>query len=319
MNPDGVSVLVPETALREQLEPVPASVELVPVPEAGSLPDRAHRAELLVVSHELSPRLPELVRLPALHVVQTLSAGVDWLLPLVPDGLRVCNASGVHDGPVSEWVAAVVLAMERRLRAFWELQREGRWDEDVNSATATGPSAVGRIDDLEGKLVLVLGHGSIGRALEARLRPFGVRVVGVARHARPGVRTLDELPALLPLADVVVLLLPLTPESEGLVDERFLARMQDGALLVNAARGAIVDTEALERELRAGRLRAALDVTDPEPLPPGHSLWTAPNVLVTPHVAGSTTRWLERAYRFVGDQLRRYAAGEPLANVRSDY
>jgi len=144
-------------------------------------------------------------------------------------------------------------------------------------------------------------------------------VVGIAKHRRPGVSTVDALPRLLPAADVVVLLLPLTPETDGIADGRFLDQMKSGALLVNAARGRLVDTEALLEGLRAGRVRAALDVTDPEPLADGHPLWSAPGVLITPHVAGAPIRWRARAYRFVGDQLRRYASGEPLRNVRAGY
>ena len=127
------------------------------------------------------------------------------------------------------------------------------------------------------------------------------------------------MPELIPGADIVVLLAPLTDATRGMVDSRFLASMHDGALLVNAARGQIVDQVSLEGELRAGRLRAVLDVTDPEPLPHGHSLWSAPNVWITPHTGGTSRRWKQRAYRFVGDQLRRYAHGEPLMNVRTDY
>jgi len=303
-----VKVVVPADAPTELLGPLPDGVELVREPS----PD----AELLVLGFEPPPPLEAL---PALRVIQTPSAGVEWLLPFVPEGITICNGSGIHDTPVAEWVVAMILALRRRLPEFCELQRRGRWEGDVNEGTATGPSPLGSIDDLERATVLVLGHGSIGRALEARLAPFGARTVGIARHARPGVEPLERVPELLPEADVVVLLLPLTAETEGLVDAAFLARMPDGALLVNAARGKLVDTGALERELRAGRLRAALDVTDPEPLPPDHSLWSAPGVLITPHVAGSVSALQARSYRFAGDQIRRYAAGEPLLNVRTDY
>jgi phosphoglycerate dehydrogenase-like enzyme len=124
----------------------------------------------------------------------------------------------------------------------------------------------------------------------------------------------DELPALLPDADVVVLITPLTAETRGLVDAAFLARMKDGALLVNVARGAVVDTDALTAEVRAGRLEAALDVTDPEPLPPEHPLWSLPGVLISPHVGGTSTAFEPRARRLIAEQLRRWAAGEPLDN-----
>jgi phosphoglycerate dehydrogenase-like enzyme len=165
--------------------------------------------------------------------------------------------------------------------------------------------------------VLVLGYGSIGRAVATRLAPFGVRAVGIARRAREGVEPPEALARLLPEADAVVVLLPHTPETDRLVDAAFLARMKPGAILINAARGRIVHTEALVQALHARRVRAALDVTDPEPLPPDHPLWRAPNVLITPHVAGAVARWRARAHRFAGEQIRRYAAGQPLLNVRS--
>lgn len=171
------------------------------------------------------------------------------------------------------------------------------------------------LPDLEGKRVLLLGYGSIGKAVEERLRPFGVEVLPVARHARPGVYTPQDLPHLLPQADAVVVLLPLTPETRRLVDREFLSRMKPGALLVNAGRGPVVDTEALLEAVREGRVRAALDVTDPEPLPPGHPLWRAEGVFITPHVAGLSQGFHRRAARFLADQVGRYLRGEPLRNV----
>jgi phosphoglycerate dehydrogenase-like enzyme len=148
-----------------------------------------------------------------------------------------------------------------------------------------------------------------------RLAPFGVELVGVARTARDGVHGIDELDALLPGADAVVNLLPLTPATRGLVDARVLARMSPGSLLINAGRGATVDTAALVEALHAGHVRAVLDVVDPEPLPPGHPLWTAPGVLISPHSAGDTHGAERAAWALAGEQLRRYAAGEPLRNV----
>jgi len=296
-----VKVLIPQDLPPAALGTLPPTVELTR--------ERAPDVELLVAGHSGSRELAELLgQLPSLRLVQTLSAGIDWLPP-VPAGVTVCNGSGIHDIPVAEWCVAAILAMNRRLPDFLALQAEGRWEREASAL----------IDDLEDAEVLVLGHGSIGRALEARLAPFGARVVGVAKHERPGVHALAEVPELLPSADVVVVLLPLWEETRGLVDGPFLDRMRPGALLVNAARGGLVDTAALEKRLRAGRLRAALDVIDPEPLPPEHSLWSAPSLLLTPHVAGGTARSDERAYRFVGDQLRRVAAGEPLLNVRTEY
>lgn len=236
------------------------------------------------------------------EVVQTLSAGVDWILPLVPEGVVLCNGSGIHDAPVAEWVVMGLLALLKDLPGFLEAQKERRW-------------VPRRLPDLEGKRVLLLGYGSIGKAVEARLRPFGVEVFPVAKHPRPGVYTLQDLPHLLPQADAVVLLLPLTPETRGVVDREFLARMRPGALLLNAGRGGLVETEALLEALREGRVRAALDVTDPEPLPEGHPLWQAPGLVLTPHVAGLSEGFTRRAARFLAEQALRYLRGEPLLNV----
>lgn len=289
------------------MEPLPKDVELVAEPG----PD----VELLVLAQHFGDDLPALFkRLPGLKVVQAFSAGVDWLLPLIPPGVVLCSAVGVHDASVSEWVMAAMLAMRRRLPEFGDAQRRAEWNRTI--AEPDEPSQH-PIADLEGQTVLVVGYGSIGRALGLRLAPFGVRLIGIAQHARSDAEPLKSLPRLLPDADVVVDLLPLTPETNKVVDADFFARMKAGALFVNAGRGGTVDTDALVGALRSGHIRAALDVTDPEPLPPGHPLWHAPNVLITPHVAGNVAREESRAYQFAGEQIRRYAAGEPLVGLRA--
>jgi len=288
--------------MRRELEPLPEGVQLVAEPGSD--------VEFVVLNFDIADRLPGLFdELPRLRVVQSLSAGVDWLLPMVPPGVIVCRAVGVHDGPVSEWVVAAILAMQRRLPDFIEFQRRAEWNRS--------PAEPSTIDDLDGHTVVVVGYGSIGRALSARLAPFGARVIGVARNARDDSQPVSALPALLSQADVVVNLLPLTPETEKFVDAAFLARMKPGALFVNAGRGKTVDTDALLESLRSGRVRAALDVADPEPLPADHPLWHAPNILITPHIAGSVARWNERGHRFAGEQIRRYAAGRPLLGVET--
>ncbi|MFI7079928.1 2-hydroxyacid dehydrogenase [Micromonospora sp. NPDC049903] len=248
--------------------------------------------------------------LPDLAVVQLLSAGADAWVGRVPDGVMLCDARGVHDPSTAEWVVTAILS---RLRAFPEMiraQAERRWAYDEVAPT----------DEVAGKRVLIVGAGSIGTAVRDRLAPFEVEFTLVARTARAeqGVHGVDELPELLPHADVVVLLVPLTDRTRGLVDEKFLAAMPDGALLVNAARGPVASTDALLAELSTGRISAALDVTDPEPLPADHPLWELPNVLITPHVAGSVRGLLPRAYRLVGEQIRRFAAGERPENVVVD-
>ncbi|MEE1741297.1 2-hydroxyacid dehydrogenase [Streptomyces sp. BE147] len=251
-----------------------------------------------------------LASMGAVRVVQTLSAGIDHVEPaldLLRPGVRLCNARGVHEASTAELALALVLASLRGFPGFVRGQDDEEWRSGFYPALAD-------------KSVLIVGYGSIGSAVEDRLEPFEcARVVRVARSARTTergpVHALDDLPALLPEADVVILSTPLNPSSQGLVDARFLAAMPDGALLVNVARGGVVRTEALLSELESGRLRAALDVTDPEPLPAGHRLWHAPNVLITPHVGGSTSAFEPRAKRLLAAQLTRFAAGEPVRNV----
>jgi phosphoglycerate dehydrogenase-like enzyme len=171
------------------------------------------------------------------------------------------------------------------------------------------------LEELTGKRVLLVGHGSIGKEIERMLAPFSVALTRVARTAREGVYAVSELDSLLPQAEIVILILPSTEESRHLIGARQLALMRPGALLVNAARGPVVDTDALVAALQAGRIRAALDVTEPEPLPEGHPLWSCPNLLITPHVAGSSPQFAPRAVRVAADELRRYINGEPLRNV----
>ena len=243
-----------------------------------------------------------LSRMPRLKVVQTLTAGVDWLRPHLPPGVALCNARGAHDASTAEWVVAAMLGALRGFPAFTREQAAARW-------------AYQGTDQLATKSVLIVGYGAIGAAVERRLAGFEVTVVRVARRPRPGVAGLDDLPGLLPAADVVVLLVPATPETAGMVDRAFLAAMKDGALLVNAARGTVVETDALAAEAASGRLRAALDVTAPEPLPPDHPLWTLPGVFITPHVAASTPVSRQRAAGLVREQAEAYARAEPLRNV----
>jgi phosphoglycerate dehydrogenase-like enzyme len=210
-------------------------------------------------------------------------------------------------------VVAAILAMRRRLPEFGELQQRAEWVRDL---AEPGDFSNHPISDLVGSTVLVLGYGSIGKALASRLTPFGARVVGVAQHARLDALTPESLPGLLPDADVVVDLLPLTSDTRKFVDAKFFAQMKAGAIFVNAGRGGTVDTDALLDAVRSGRIRAALDVTDPEPLPADHPLWKEPDVLITPHIAGTVAQWERRAYRFAGEQIRRYAAGEALLGVQ---
>ncbi|HTZ89505.1 MAG TPA: 2-hydroxyacid dehydrogenase [Alloacidobacterium sp.] len=266
--------------------------------------------------------------LRGVKVVQSLQAGVDWLRPLVPPGAILCDAQGAHNIATSEWTVTAILASTKFLPFYFDLQRAGKWisresaEENYRSIYKTEsrsyPPAL--IEELAGKTVMIVGYGSIGRSIEERLVPFGVNFIRMARSAKPGVEPVSRLLELLPAADVIVLIVPLTPETHHLIDAGAIARMKQGALLVNAARGPVVDTDALVKALTEKRIRAALDVTDPEPLPEGHPLWTAPNLLLTPHVGGSSPLYMSRAFDLVAEQIKRFTNGEPLRNVvEGDY
>jgi phosphoglycerate dehydrogenase-like enzyme len=278
----------------EALGPPPDGVQVVG--EAG--PD----VEFVVPRWE---DIPALENMPALRVVQVLSAGVDWIVGRVPAGVTLCSARGARDRAMAEWVMAAILADAKRARQCAEQQGRRHWE-------------LIKIHDASNLRVLVLGFGSIGRALATMLGPFDCEVVGVARRARDGLHGTDELPALLPQADVVVNLLPLTDATRGSIGARELGALREGALYINAGRGATTDTAALVDALRAERIRAVLDVVEPEPLPSDHPLWSAPGVMISPHSAGDTPGADRAAWALAAAQLRRYAAGEPLENVVSD-
>ena len=259
----------------------------------------------------------------SVHVVQSQFAGVDAFLSFVPDGATLCDAQGVHDIPVAEWILTVVLASLKYIPFYVRMQATGDWKQRIgaeklylNAHPGEQPMRPPALEDeLTGKTVLIVGYGSIGRATEERLKPFDVKMLRIGRRRREGVEPEDRIDALLPQADIVILLVPLTDRTHGFFNGKRLAAMKHGALLVNAARGPVLDTEALVEALRAGKIHAAVDVTDPEPLPVGHPLWSAPNVLITPHIAGSSPGMMDRVMRLIGDQCRRYLASEPLAHV----
>jgi phosphoglycerate dehydrogenase-like enzyme len=262
----------------------------------------------------------------SVHVVQSQYAGVDAFLSLVPEGATLCDAQGVHDIPVAEWILTAILAALKYIPFYVRMQTTGDWKQRIGAEAlylGTHPCEQPKTppalaDELAGKTVLIVGYGSIGRATEERLKPFDVNVVRIGRRRREGVEPEDRLDDLLPQADIVILLVPLTDQTRGFINGKRLTAMKQGALLVNAARGPVVETDALVEALQAGRIHAAVDVTDPEPLPMGHPLWSAPNLLITPHIAGSSPGMMERVMRFIGDQCRRYLAGEPLAHIVRD-
>lgn len=251
-----------------------------------------------LMSGSVGDVLPRMVNL---QVVQTLSAGVDNVRARVPEGVTLCNGRGIHDTSTAELTLALILASLRGIPDFVRAHDRHEWCPAWRPALAD-------------KRVLLVGYGAIGAAIEARLLPFEVEVVRVARSAHAGVHPIEDLPGLLPGADVVVLIVPLTAATRGLVDAEFLSRLKDGALLVNMARGSVVVTDDLVAALGSGRIRAAIDVADPEPLPADSPLWRAPNLLISPHVGGASSAMWPRAHRLVRDQLHRFAAGEPLVN-----
>lgn len=261
--------------------------------------------------------------LRGVRVVQSTVAGVEGLRQFLPRDILLCDARGAHRIATAEWVLAAVLAAFKYLPLFGEVQRAGSWTERSRAeAHYRALHSVSRplyppvlVEELHGRRVLIVGYGDIGRAVEERLIPFGVEITRVARTARDGVYAADQLPDLLPTADVIVLVVPSTSETVGLIGAKELSLLRQGALLVNAARGSVVDSGALLAALHSGRVRAALDVTDPEPLPQGHPLWSAPNLLITPHVAGSTPMFMRRAMECAAAQVRRYLRGEPLDNI----
>jgi phosphoglycerate dehydrogenase-like enzyme len=291
----------PETVAT--LNPLPDGIEADVWTGGEPLPDTKDEVEFIVLPGRVKPAtIAAITTLPKLRVIQLTSAGAEHVIPYIPDGITLCNARGAHDAATAEWTVGAIVASLRNFPRFIKAQEAGKWDSTLS-------------ESVSGKHVLIVGYGSIGAAVERRLAGWEVTVERIARHARPGVRPITELHEALEKADVVVILVPVTDETRHLVNAEFLKSMKDGALLVNAARGPIVDTEALLAELTAQRITAAVDVTDPEPLPPGHPLWQAPGLLLTPHVGGAITDVRARAYAVVRDQLARYAVGEPLRNV----
>ena len=286
----------------DDLGQVPESLRYQSV-DPEDLPDTADQVEFYVLPYRFRPADGEVLgQLPKLKVVQTMSAGVEHIRRFVPEHVLLCNGRGIHDTSTAELALTLILASLRGIPEFVRDQDRSEWKPE------TRPS-------LADKRVLIVGYGQIGEAIEARVRPFEAQVTRVARSAREGVHAIGDLPQLLPEADVVVLIVPGTAETTGLIDADMLAHLKDGSLLVNISRGGVVDTEALLAELRSGRLHAALDVVDPEPLPEDHPLWHAPHLLLVPHVGGNSTAMEPRAHKLVREQLRRFAAGQPLANV----
>jgi phosphoglycerate dehydrogenase-like enzyme len=315
----------PETLLPELLSEFSQEIELVRLSEHLD-----HDVEIDVWVPDAYPSRATRTwpHLRGVKLVLALVAGTEWLPGLVGPHVTVCNARGAHNTSTAEWTVAAVLALLKNFPLFFDIQRSGQWKRrfelPAHYVKITGDSRAlyppVMLEELTGKTVLLIGYGSIGKDIERMMAPYHVEVLRVARGAReePKVHAITELDSLIPQAHVIVLIVPATAETRWLVDAPQLALMRQGALLVNAARGPVVNTDALVSALRTGRIRAALDVTDPEPLPEGHPLWSCPNLFITPHVGGSSPEFAPNAVRIAAAELRRYMKGEPLQNVVQD-
>jgi phosphoglycerate dehydrogenase-like enzyme len=319
-----VRVGVDESLSEELLADFPRDAEIVRIPRnlSGTV-----EIDFWILPFQRRDAAEAFSHLRGVKVVQSMMAGVDWITPWLPKGVVLCDGRGIHDISASEWVLAAILSSLKQFPLYRDMQLREEWKGQASVADGflnEGGAQIGQYrvlgDDLAGKTVLIVGYGSIGAAIEARLAPFEVKILRIARSARstPEVHAVSDLRKLLPEADVVVAIVPLTADTRGLIGATEIGLMKHGALLVNAARGPVVATDALVEALNQHRIRAALDVTDPEPLPAGHPLWLAPNCLITPHVGGSTPQFIYRAFRFGAEQVRRYIAGKTLENIVTD-
>ena len=248
------------------------------------------------------PALELTKKMPNLKILQVPNAGYDDALEFLRPEITLCNGRGIHDDSTAELAVGLTIASLRGFATFVRDQDKGEW---VNK----------NYDSINDRKIGIVGFGSIGSTIARMLSGFSVEIVAFTQSGRDNTIAITNLDKHLPSLDVVILILPLTKESKHLFDARRLALMKDGALLVNVARGPIVDTDALVKELNSGRITAGLDVTDPEPLPKGHPLWSAKGVLISPHVGGNSSAFEKRARRLIESQLNLLAQGKPLNNV----
>lgn len=237
-----------------------------------------------------------------LKVIQSPNAGVDDVLKIRPAGVTLCNAAGVHDASTAELAVALSIASRRGFAAFARDQHDQRWGHE-------------RMSSLTDSNIAIVGYGNIGKTIAAMLGNFEVTITAFSKSGRDGALTLDNFDRLLPTFDVIILIVPLNDQTHHLMNAKRLAAMKDGAALINVARGPVVDTDALIAELNSGRITAGLDVTDPEPLPAGHPLWGAKNVIITPHVGGDSAAFIPRGRKLVEEQIARFASGQPLLHI----
>lgn len=269
-------------------------------------PPLGETIDLLVARYMVDPAAYRALTRQSVRVVQSQTLGYDGVRSELPSGVVYCNAVGVHEDSTAELAMAMMLSDARELPEFQKAQQSSRWEHRYTRGLA-------------GQKVVILGAGGVGSAILRRLSPFGVDVQRVGRSRRTdelgSVADMEGLPELLAEADCVVIAIPLTAETSGLVGTEFLAQLHPGALLVNVSRGPIVDTEALVRAVASRGIRAALDVTDPEPLPEGHRLWTLPGVTITPHIGGHTEAMVARIDAVISTQIERLRSGQSPINA----
>lgn len=298
-----ITVSVPTAPLRDALE-LTAGVSIVEWDLSG--PPPAREFDIVVPPYMSPPSLLHRLVDVRTRLVQSQMVGYDGVREVLPPGVVYANATSVHETSTAELTVALILASQRGIPDFVRAADEGRWAPQWHQSLAD-------------RTVLLVGYGGVGRAIESRLSGFEVTVERLALHERTDeqgtIHGFDSLRRLLPAADVVIVVVPLTPATTGLIDDAFLSSMRDGSLLVNVSRGRVADTDALGAHARSGRLRFALDVTDPEPLPDGHPLFALPNVLISPHVGGMTSAMLPRMARLIEEQIARMRRGESPINV----
>lgn len=302
-----ITIALPDQQIFERLAPqLPDANVIVWCPADGAPP--VHIDLVLVGYLGASGGLGSFAGMDV-AAIQSQSLGYDGIENRLPAGITYCNAVGVHEASTAELAVGMIISEQRGFPAHFANQQTGTWDQHEQPGVA-------------GKTVVIVGAGGVGNQIADKLAPFDANVVRVARSNRSdergAVQSMDALPSLLAKANIVAIAVPLSDATMNLVDAAFLEAMKPGALLVNVSRGKIVDTDALVAAASAGHVRAALDVTEPEPLPSDHPLWSTPGVTITPHIGGATSAMHARVDALMREQTRRLVAGEPLAHVVVD-
>jgi phosphoglycerate dehydrogenase-like enzyme len=297
-------VSVPDLGLVQTIGEVPDGVEFIVWDMSG--PPPREEIDLVVPPYLVGPSVLAQLSGVTTRLVQSPMIGYEGVEEHLPPGQVYANAASVHETSTAELTLALILAAQRGIPDFVRSASKGLWERSWRASLA----------DRE---VLLIGYGGVGKAIESRLLPFEVNLTRIARHARfderGEIHDMDSLDDLLPLADIVIIAVPLSEDTTHLVDDNFLSRMKEGSMLVNIARGPVADTDALLKHASSGRLRLALDVTDPEPLPDGHPLFALTNVLISPHVGGASSAGFPRMGRLLKEQINRLLKGEEPINI----